>query len=98
MGGQWDGRRGPSGWAVCCSARPDSFRQAVYAAVVVASDSWRVASPGVGSADSARCYAPAKAHGGLLVAGLTLLPLAFWVLRRQRRVLGVLESVAAVVV
>jgi hypothetical protein len=71
---------------------------ALFAAAVLATEFVACGVSGCGGGGFGAVYAPAKAQGGLLVAGLTLLPLALWLLRRQRwslRVLGVSGAVIA---
>lgn len=52
---------------------------------------------GCGGGGFGPVYAPGAAQVGLLVTGLTLLPLTLWVLRRRPRLVRALAAVAAVV-
>jgi len=71
---------------------------ALFVAAVVATGLVACGVSGCEGGGFGAVYAPAKAQVGLLVAGLTLSPLAFWALRRRRWILRALAAVGAVVV
>lgn len=69
---------------------------ALFVAVVVVTGLVACGVSGCGGGGFGPAYAPAQAQVGLLVAGLTLLPLVAWALRRRRRTVQALALVGAV--
>jgi hypothetical protein len=70
---------------------------ALFAAAALATGFVACGVSGCGGGGFGPAYAPVRAQLGLLVTGLTLLPLALWALRRRGRLARTLAAVAAVV-
>lgn len=69
----------------------------VFVVVVIVTGLVTCGVSGCGGGGFGPAYAPTRAQVGLLAAGVTLLPLACWALRRRRRAVQALAGVAAVV-
>lgn len=69
----------------------------VFVVVVIVTGLVACGVSGCGGGGFGPAYAPTQAQVGLLAAGLTLLPLACWALRRRRRAVRATVGVASVV-